>query len=277
MKRALMFVLMITATLAAAEDRSQPSASSDVIHVATALDHISVLEFGEPVTMAAAGSPAFQIERHEDKVFIKPLKPGISTNLFVWTASRRFNYEIEPPGEVRNMSFAIDNTVPKSAPTPNPEEQMSRIADSMLSWAFLNVEQIDSSAIKDHTGDIQVQVESVLESSNTLYIHYSIRNLSGRDYRVVDPTVSRLLPVRSSVSLAALERTQLDKKMERKLGKSKQLSLQPAKAQARKLDLAPNEETSGVIAIRGQFPESSVFQITFPNAGEHHVAAVFVR
>ncbi len=277
MKRALMFVLMITATLAAAEDRPQPSLSSDVIHVATALDHISVLEFGEPVTMAAAGSPAFQIERHEDKVFIKPLRPGVSTNLFVWTASRRFNYEIDSPGEVRNMNFAIDNTLPKPAPTPDPEEQISRIADSMLSWAFLNVEPIDASAIKDHTGDVQVRVESVLESSNTLYIHYSIRNLSGRDYRVLAPTVSRLLPVRSSVSLVALERTQLDKKMARKLGNAKQLSLQPAKAEARKMDLAPNEETSGVIAIRGQFPESSVFQITFPDNGEHHVTAVFVR
>ena len=44
------------------------------VHVATALNHLTVLEFHEPVTMAAAGSSDFQIERQEDKVFIKPTK-----------------------------------------------------------------------------------------------------------------------------------------------------------------------------------------------------------
>jgi hypothetical protein len=32
-----------------------------VVHVATALNHLTVLEFHEPVTMAAAGSSDFQI------------------------------------------------------------------------------------------------------------------------------------------------------------------------------------------------------------------------
>src|SRR5689334_17684621 len=68
MKRALIFLLTMYAVVTAADELkvSQP-APSEVIHVATALDHLTVLEFGEPVTMAAAGSPAFQIERHEDK------------------------------------------------------------------------------------------------------------------------------------------------------------------------------------------------------------------
>ncbi len=43
-----------------------------VVHVATALNHLTVLEFHEPVTMAAAGSSDFQIERQENKVFVKP-------------------------------------------------------------------------------------------------------------------------------------------------------------------------------------------------------------
>ena len=72
-----------------------------VIHVATALNHLTILEFHEPVTMAAAGSSDFQIERQENKVFVKPMKSGASTDLFVWTASRRFAYELEttPGGE----------------------------------------------------------------------------------------------------------------------------------------------------------------------------------
>ena len=113
MKRALiLIVMMYTVSGSGDEVKVNQPAPTEVIHVATALDHLTVLEFGEPVTMAATGSPAFQIERHDDKVFIKPLKAGASTDLFVWTASRRFAYELEPPGEVKNMNFAVDSRVP---------------------------------------------------------------------------------------------------------------------------------------------------------------------
>jgi type IV secretory pathway VirB9-like protein len=68
--------------------------------VATALNHLTVLEFHEPVTIAAAGSSDFQIERQENRVFVKPMKSGVSTDLFVWTASRLFAYELETTAEV---------------------------------------------------------------------------------------------------------------------------------------------------------------------------------
>src|SRR5215469_8621425 len=45
---------------------SQVPPSPNLVHVATALDHLTVLEFHEPVAMAAAGSSDFQIERQED-------------------------------------------------------------------------------------------------------------------------------------------------------------------------------------------------------------------
>src|SRR6516164_8794015 len=119
MKRALMFVLMICAVSVWADELKvgQPG-PNEVLHVATALDHLTVIEFGEPVTMAAVGSPSFQIERHEDKVFIKPLKSGASTDLFVWTASRRFTFELEPPGDVTMMNSLIDRRIPAPATKP---------------------------------------------------------------------------------------------------------------------------------------------------------------
>src|SRR5215831_19843647 len=120
MKSALIVVLMVCASsLWADELKGGQPTPVEVVHVATALDHLTVLEFGEPVTMAAAGSAAFQIERQENKVFVKPLKPGVSTDLFVWTASRRFAYELEPAGEVKNMNFAIDSPAPAPKPVPD--------------------------------------------------------------------------------------------------------------------------------------------------------------
>src|SRR6478752_6355185 len=95
MKRSVSLILIYGLCVVAAMAQQPSASSANVVHVATALNHLTILEFHEPVTMAAAGSSDFQIERQEDKVFIKPTKSGISTDLFVWTASRRFAYELE--------------------------------------------------------------------------------------------------------------------------------------------------------------------------------------
>ena len=276
-KRLLILVLFLLTTLCFAED-ARPSGTSDVIHVATALDHLTVLEFGEPVTMAAAGSSAFQIERQENKVFVKPLKPGVSTDLFVWTASRRFAYELEPAGEVKNMNFAIDSLTPAPKPVPDDhEQQMTRIADMMFTKAFLGAEWIDSTSIQDAKDRIIVRVEEVLASSNTLYIHYAISNATRRPYRVLEPTLYQLLPSAPAISLPALAHTQLSQSLVRKLGQTKRITLHVANAETQNQDLAPGNETRGVIAIRQQFSGPTVFELVFRDAGDHNVTATFVR
>src|SRR5689334_11327307 len=67
---------------------ARATTANDIVHVNTAVEHLTVLEFAEPVAMAAAGSDAFQIERQLNKVFVKPLRLGVATDLFVWTQSR---------------------------------------------------------------------------------------------------------------------------------------------------------------------------------------------
>src|SRR5215472_18727415 len=109
MKRSLFFIFFIWAVCVATGFSQGGAPTLSPVHVATALNHLTVLEFHEPVTMAAAGSSDFQIERESNKVFIKPIKPGAATDLFVWTASRRFAYELEISQEVKDMNFAIDS------------------------------------------------------------------------------------------------------------------------------------------------------------------------
>src|SRR5258708_1657728 len=59
---------LVAACLLAQELKAQalpktaPNFQAQAVHLATALDHLTVLEFGEPVTQAAAGSTAFNIE-----------------------------------------------------------------------------------------------------------------------------------------------------------------------------------------------------------------------
>jgi hypothetical protein len=277
MKRALIFLLTMYAVVTAADELkvSQP-APAEVIHVATALEHLTVLEFGEPVTMAAAGSPAFQIERHEDKVFIKPLKAGVSTDLFVWTASRRFAYELEPPGEVRNMNFAVDSRVPTPKPASDSKEQMNEIADMMFTRAFLGAERVDSTSIKDAKDRISVRIEHVFQSRNTLYIHYSIRNQSARPYRVTMPAIAEALAPHATISVMSFHHVQLDDPTLRRLGELTERPLPPARSEVEKEDLQPGEETRGVVAIREQVVAPTILQLTFGSLGARKVQATMV-
>ena len=60
MKRALILILMIYAVSGSGDEvkLNQP-APTDVIHVATALDHLTVLEFGEPVLASPLSHPRY--------------------------------------------------------------------------------------------------------------------------------------------------------------------------------------------------------------------------
>ena len=277
MKRALILILTMYAVCGSADElKVNPPAPTEVIHVATALDHLTVLEFGEPVTMAAAGSPAFQIERHEDKVFIKPLKAGVSTDLFVWTASRRFAYELEPPGEVKNMNFAVDSRVPTPKPAPDSKEQLNDIADMMFTRALLGSERVDSSNIKDAKDRITVRIEHLFQSRNTTYIHYSIRNQSRRPYRVTTPSVSEAIAAEATISILSLRQVQLDTQVLRKLGKLRERPLALSRTEVQKEDIQPGEETRGVVAIREQLASPAILQLKFGPEGSHNVQATMV-
>jgi hypothetical protein len=277
MKRVVIFVVMICAVSASADDlKARAAAPSDVTHVATAIDHLTVLEFGEPVTLAAAGSTAFQIERHEDKVFIKPLKSGASTDLFVWTASRRFTYELEAPGESKNMSFAVDSRIPAPKPVPDSSAHLEEVADMMLTRALLGAERVDTSSIKEERGGVTVRVDRIFQARNTLYIQYSVRNQSPRPYRVGTPTLTEAVAPHTAVSIISLQRMQLDEQFLRKLGDLRERSLTPMRAEVEKPDLPPGEETQGVIAIREPVSRPTIFQLTFDPQGSHKVQATMV-
>lgn len=270
--------LLLTSVISPCADElnvAQPLKGT-VTHLATALDHLTVLEFGEPVTMAATGSAAFQIERHEDKVFIKPLKVGASTDLFVWTASRRFTYELEPAGEIKNMTFAVDSPVLRPKAMPETPAKLDEIADMLLRRALLGVERVDSSRVKDDKARVTVRIQNIFQSQNTLYIHYSIRNLGVGPYRALTPTVRQLFPTRPAVALPALKNTQLNGEMTRGLGKTEASVVAVANAEAQKQDIGASEESQGVVAIRQQLESPTVFELTFGSDGKHRVQATVV-
>lgn len=277
MKRAFTIVFVICAVSGFADElQTGKPPASEVIRVATALDHLTVLEFAEPVTMAAAGSSAFQIERHENKVFIKPLKPGAATDLFIWTTSQRFAYELLPPGEVSNMNFAIDSRAPAPKATSDSSLRVEEVADMMLTRAFLGAQRVNSGSIKDENGRVLVKIEHVFQSRSTLYIHYSVHNQSQRPYRILPPELTQASAPQSSISIMSLQLSQLDGQILRKLGKLTTQRLTVGRAESQKQDIQPGEETQGVIAVRQQVSSPAILQLTFAPEGSHKVQATMV-
>lgn len=273
-------VLILCACATPSVTKAEPNEATqtkpiDVVHVATALEHLTVLEYGEPVVMVAIGSNAFEIERHEDKVLIKPLKEGVSTDLFVWTASRRFNYELEAPGEVTHMNFAID-----SMPPPRPKDtntsQMAEAADLLLTHSLLASEQVDSSSVKRNKSGVTVRVDRILRAKNALYIHYRVQNRGKEPYRVLTPSVYAIHAPRSAISVLSLIDKQINDRVTSRLGPTEQNALEISRTQVQQEDIAKDEETEGVIVLRRDLPSPTILELRFGNDGAQPVKATVV-
>src|SRR5499427_8227433 len=118
MKRLLLIFALLASDLTAAQRiETENSDRGRIVHLKTALNHLTVIEVGEPVIQVAAGSPSFKVEWRENKVFVQPTEADAASNLFIWTATQRLNYELEPAGSVESMDFAVDQA-PAHIPEP---------------------------------------------------------------------------------------------------------------------------------------------------------------
>ena len=218
-------------------------------NIATALDHLTVIEYDEPVTQAAVGSSAFQIERQDNKVFIKPLRTGASTNLFVWTASdRRFSYELSV-GDVTSMIAEMHVAVPKSSPVPDAAAQREQLANTVVARTLLGIVRVNTTKIKREKGTIDVFFEQVFRSDTTLFLRYTVENHTGRPYRFTSPTLYELKADHPTISLNALRGMQLDTHSIDRLGSLKAVPIQTFHAENAAEDVAPGTSRQGIIAL----------------------------
>jgi hypothetical protein len=247
----IFFVLAVTAA------EAQTTGQGQIRHVETSMDHLTVLEFGEQVTTLAVGdADSFQIERHEDKVFIKPLQAGVSTNLLVWTASRELSYELDPSGSLSTMDVLI-----RTDPAPDPrivahsEEELSErkihaMAAQVLTQTLVGAEDIVPESTKIEHNRVQVALEQVYRAGDQVYIRYSITNCTKAPYRVTTPAVYAQTPGTNVVSLVSLRNHQLKRKTYTSFKTHRGVALDVAQAESTPRDLAPGEKATGVIGIK---------------------------
>jgi hypothetical protein len=248
-----------------------------IVRVETALNHLTVIEVGEPVTMVAAGSEAFKVEWRENKVFVQPTEPNVATNLFIWTASGRLNYELQPAGPVERMDFAIDQ--PGSRPIPlKPTAANTAGEPRAAAGALLGGRPIRMDRFKEPKNRVIVLLKDTFSRENQLFIRYAVRNDSKEAYAPGEPQVFRV-EVQQTPKLHQRANYQLTDDEAERLERAGEKPLEVLDARLRSARIEPGEETVGVVGVKlppakGDAPK--VLRLMFPADGNGAISATLV-
>ncbi|MBV8631914.1 MAG: TrbG/VirB9 family P-type conjugative transfer protein [Silvibacterium sp.] len=263
----------------------QPVDTNAVTSVHTTLGHISILSLPERITRVAAGSDAMQIEWHDNNVFIKPLKAGQSTNLMVWTEHQMSTYELEAPGDVKQMSFLIDET---ATPLPQKEkereaaeaatrEEKQRVTDSVIGTTMLAASPVVSREIPPAKDYVSVQIKEVVRNGSSVYVRFAVTNSGPYPYRVIPPNVFAITPTKNEQLVSALRDTQISDKTANQFQARQTEHVQVRGTALPKQDVAPGATVEGVLALdRPEGEQAGVYQFVFGNDGTHRIQATAV-
>lgn len=268
MKRvALIFVLMASALIPALAQKIETETSdrTRIVHLKTALNHLTVIEVAEPIVQVAAGSPSFKVEWRENKVFVQPTEADATTNLFIWTANQRLNYELEPASAVTDMDFAVDQTPvhvepikPTSATPPAPPS----ITELLLAGKPVRLLPSKQRASKP----VEVWISDLYEKDGRLLIRYAVRNHSSEPYSIDTPAVYQLDGVHSPQSLYGLINSQLGDEQAAKLKAKQQTPVKVLDGQMQPTRIAPGEEAVGVVTLQmASSTHPTILRFQFPS------------
>jgi len=275
-------LIVIGLALASVTSGAQTTNFNQIQHVETALNHLTVFELGEPIiTAVIADHDAFQIQRQDDKVFLMPLQPGISTNLFIWTPTRQLSYEIDAAGDATKMNVTIRNVPPtqhgpgQSLGNPAPSDQeIQKIASLVLTQTLLGTKDISHEARKPPVDCVSVELVQVYRGKDRLYIRYSITNLTNSPFRVTTPDISQPLPTQQPISMLSLRDHQLSPQTFSAFKAKQGSSVPVVSAESQQRDLAPGQKTTGVISVHGsENNPPQLYQLNF-GADQNHPVTV---
>ena len=274
-------LLILVLPLPAQRIETQYPDRAKVTRVETAMNHLTVIELAEPVTFAAAGSPSFKIERRENKVFIQPLEEGVSTNLFVWTSSGRWNYELVPAGSVETMHFAIDQPNPPAAQSgvaPPKANVDSGLDPSLAEEMLLFAKPIRSIDVKSERTAVRILVREVYRKNDQLFIRYVVDNRSTRPYVSGQPEVFALESPHSETSLQVLRYSQVGPDIEKKIRSPRQTRLATVDCDIPSEPLPPGEAVTGILTVQlGMTPSApTVLKLLFPSEGREPISLTLV-
>jgi hypothetical protein len=290
MKRLLIGTLAWTLTVPpvpAQKIENETPSREHVVRVQTAMNHLTVIEVGEPVTTVAVGSPqSFKVERRDNKVFVQPLVESVSTNLFIWTASTRLNYELVPAiSDPDQMDFAIDYRQPQpQAQLTQPAQTQPVAPVSAVPGEML----LNSTPVRlvgaEAKSNLGILIRDVYRKQDEVFIRYSIENRSSQTFRTGEPTAVSLRGLKSDRSLWGFQNSQLGVDIAGRLKPDgtptpvKIMRCEPGIA-----EVAPGGARIGVIALElplanadAKKAQPTVLQIQFPVDRSGNLTATLV-
>jgi hypothetical protein len=253
----------------------QDPGREQIVHVRTALDHLTVLEMNGPVNAVAVGSSVFKVEWRENKVFIKPTEENVATNLFVWTAAGRFNYELEPAGSVPEMVFAIDQPAP-----PPVKASLDRVVPTQMSPedVLIRTKPVHLHGSVTDGKRVSVYLNELFQHDGQLFIHYTIRNDSDKTYTPGAPQVSALSSPRYHDSLYTLSNCQLSPSEASRVRSSGEVPVEVARTEMPSARVEPGKEETGIVEVKLPQGRSgpTVLRLVFLAASSGPISATLV-
>jgi hypothetical protein len=279
MKKLFMIVstLVLALPIYSQKIETRDPSQNQIVQVKTALNHLTVIQLGEPVLSVAAGSEAFKVEWRGNKVFIEPTEAGVSTDLFIWTKSGRQNYEIDPAGPVSTMDFALDapSTDPTPRLAPKPIRQASADPVKAALEGMLGGTPVRQENWKTRKHRIQVMVGDLFEENRELFIRYSIDNRTKKPYKPGTPWVAVLNRARARAALVARAYTQLSAAEAGDLIQAQTpLAVTAHATQAN--TVLPGRETVGVVAVKYADSKPAIARLEFRDQHGRTVSALVV-
>jgi len=273
----LIIAVLVTATmpLVGQKIERETSDGGQIIHLKTALNHLTVIELREPVIQVATGSQSFKVEWRENKVFLQPTEADASTNLFIWTASQRLNYELEPAGAVTSMDFAVDQ-IP--VPVTQPKPASAAPSQPSPSEVLLAGRPVRLQSAKTTKKPVEVVIRDLYEGDGRVLVRYAVRNRGTHAYDVSTPKVYALAGARYPQSLYGLVDSQLGDQEAARLTVKQETLVPVLDGQVQSSHLAPGQQSVGVVAIRlPASTEPTVLRFQFADDEREPIAAVLVR
>lgn len=273
----IILIIVISAAaipLAGQKIERETSDRSQIIHLKTALNHLTVIELREPVTQVATGSQSFKVEWRENKVFVQPLDAESSTNLFIWTGSERLNYELEPAGDVAGMDFAVDQ-IPLVQPKPASVPQSPQPSPTEI---FLAGKAVRLESARPSHKPVEVTIRDIYERDGRLLVRYAVRNRGSHVYEISAPQVYELTGVRYPQSLYPLVDSQLGDRESSQVTAKQQTPVPVLENHLQTEHVAPGQESLGVVALRlPSSTEPTILRFQFPNDEKQQIAVLLVR
>ncbi len=288
---AAMLLMLIGASAADTHITTDVIQPGKVTRVATALNHVTIIELPEPVVSYSIGSDSVRVEYHDNRVLIKPTKPNVSTNLFVWTATSHTVYEILPAGDPAAMSYVLDQVLPAPPPVPGPSrEEVERQTDTMYASALANQRLIRSGKLPHglrfwyrHSGEdhcdacVELRVTRITEDASSYYVRVVAENKATHPYRLQEPAVTALRPTFSENIADHYMNRQISVDALREMGR---FAPEPLRTHGSTLnaprDLKAGESAEWIVGFAKPGRTPAIYQFSLPDDEKHPVTATVV-